>query len=131
MAVARVWKSPVYITAAGLYLCHNLPTLLILNYNISYQIGIPMLIFMARCINLHDIIVLSSNCCIPYLGKPGQAWASLCTCMPATCMQNWAFCGVANHSSAVWRYFSITDEGKFARYVNKQDLLVDKKRQDY
>ena len=43
-------------------------------------------------------------------------WASLCTCMPATLCKTGllklGFCGVANRSSAVWRYFSITDEGK-------------------
>jgi len=43
---------------AWLYLYHNLPILQIHNY-ISYQIGrtIPIPIFMAGCINLHDNIV--------------------------------------------------------------------------
>ena len=37
---------------------------------IRSAVPIPIPIFMAGCINLHDIIVLSNNYCIPYLGKP-------------------------------------------------------------
>ena len=75
--------------------------------------AVPIPIFMAGCINLHDNIVRKLVVIIVF----HTYLASLCTCMPATCMQNWtrwnwAFCGVANRSSAVWRYFSITDEGK-------------------
>ena len=37
---------------------------------IRSAVPIPIPIFMASCIKLHDIIVLSSNYCIPYMGKP-------------------------------------------------------------
>ena len=120
---------PSHITGckyAGLYLYHNLPILQI-NNCISYQIG-------RTDTDIHgwlDIIVLSINFRIPYL-VPGQVCA--CACLPFTCktglVETWAFCGVANRSSAVWRYFSITDEGKAICkiiYANKQYLLVDKK----
>ena len=49
---------------------------------IRLAVPIPIPIFMAGCINLHDIIVLSSNYSIPYLGKSVHVHA-------ATCMQNW------------------------------------------
>ena len=58
---------------AGLYLYHNLPIVQIHNYILAIRsavhVPIPIPIFMAGCdcINLHDIIVLSSNYCIPYL----------------------------------------------------------------
>jgi len=35
-----------------------------------------------------------------------------------------AFCGVANCSSAVWRYFSITDEGKAICKICEQSVYI-------
>jgi len=42
------------------------------------------------------------------------------------------FYGMANHSSAVWTYFSITDEGKAIYKIREQTVSPGgQKRQDY
>jgi len=48
-------------------ICLNCRYTTILAIRSAVLILIP--IFMAGCINLHDIIIISSNYCIPYLGK--------------------------------------------------------------
>jgi len=90
---------------------------------------------MAGCINLHDIIVLSSNYCIPYLYLvPGQACA--CACLPHACKTGLVETGLF----VVWQTILVLcgdtsasqmKAKEFARYVNKQYILVDKQRQDY
>ena len=75
---------------------------------------------MAGWINLHDIIVLSSN----YLGKPVHLYACHMHAKPDSCF---LWCGtvlvLCGDTSA-----SQMKAKQFARYVNKQYLLVDKKK---